>query len=245
MSNNLPMSQEIPWKRITIETIAIVGSILLAFAIDAAWSARQTQADERTALEGLYSDFMATREQMNVTMEEHRARSQGYHWLQTATDNEIRGLSPEAATSLYRDLYAPITVDVSRGTLDGLIGAGELGLIKSPALRQILVDFQTYHDDLEEERSMMRAASYEFQAATIALGGPWTAHSEEVRSSTTLPELQPVGPADLVALRETRHIWGLAGMSYYWSAIYLQQLQRLATAVDDILAILQQELGSA
>ena len=38
---NVTNASEIPWKRITVEAVAIVGSILLAFAIDTWWDDRQ------------------------------------------------------------------------------------------------------------------------------------------------------------------------------------------------------------
>lgn len=45
--------QEIPWARISAEAAAIVVSILLAFAIDAAWQHRGEVAEEREILVGL------------------------------------------------------------------------------------------------------------------------------------------------------------------------------------------------
>ena len=45
------------WKRLSIEATVIVGSILLAFAIDAWWDQRQERSLERTALIGLQSEY--------------------------------------------------------------------------------------------------------------------------------------------------------------------------------------------
>jgi hypothetical protein len=39
-------NEEIPWKRISIEAVAIVGSILIAFALDAWWDRSQTRAEK-------------------------------------------------------------------------------------------------------------------------------------------------------------------------------------------------------
>ena len=47
------LTQGIAWKRIAAEGVAIVVSILLAFAIDAAWDASRERAEERQALSGL------------------------------------------------------------------------------------------------------------------------------------------------------------------------------------------------
>lgn len=47
----------IPWRRIAVEGIAIVASILLAFAIDAWWEDRQRAETEQVVLQTLLSDF--------------------------------------------------------------------------------------------------------------------------------------------------------------------------------------------
>ena len=49
--------QNIQWKRLTVEAAAIVGSILLAFAIDAWWADRQDRAEEQRIFLGLKSEF--------------------------------------------------------------------------------------------------------------------------------------------------------------------------------------------
>lgn len=47
----------IPWQRIAVEGIAIVASILFAFAIDAWWNDRQQQASEQVVLQTLLDDL--------------------------------------------------------------------------------------------------------------------------------------------------------------------------------------------
>ncbi len=49
--------KNINWKRISVEAIAIVISILLAFSIDAWWDEKQNTADERVLLESLLADL--------------------------------------------------------------------------------------------------------------------------------------------------------------------------------------------
>ncbi len=50
-------NEEIPWKRISIEAAAIVGSILLAFSIDAWWEERHERIDETEQLARLHVEF--------------------------------------------------------------------------------------------------------------------------------------------------------------------------------------------
>ena len=51
------MKQEIPWNRFAVEAIVIVGSILLAFAIDAWWDSRQDDSRRDELLLQLQSSF--------------------------------------------------------------------------------------------------------------------------------------------------------------------------------------------
>ena len=44
----------IPWRRITMESIAIILSILLAFAIDAGWEAMKESKQEKVLLMSLH-----------------------------------------------------------------------------------------------------------------------------------------------------------------------------------------------
>ena len=57
--------ENIPWKRLSVEALAIVGSILLAFAIDAWWEERLDRQIERNDLERLHAEFIRNRDRMN------------------------------------------------------------------------------------------------------------------------------------------------------------------------------------
>ncbi len=50
-------TQNIPWKRLSVEAAAIVASILLAFAIDAWWNDRQQHDSEQIVLQTLLDDL--------------------------------------------------------------------------------------------------------------------------------------------------------------------------------------------
>ena len=53
-------NQPIPWLRLGAESVAIVGSILLAFAIDAWWDARVERTEEQAHLMALQDQFERT-----------------------------------------------------------------------------------------------------------------------------------------------------------------------------------------
>lgn len=49
--------QKIQWKRLSAEAVAIVASILFAFAVDAWWDDRQKTGDEQILLQSLLEDL--------------------------------------------------------------------------------------------------------------------------------------------------------------------------------------------
>ena len=53
-------------------SLSCVLGILVAFSLDAWWSHRADQAQERLILEGLYAEFSANLETLEATMTEHR-----------------------------------------------------------------------------------------------------------------------------------------------------------------------------
>jgi hypothetical protein len=57
-------SRNIPWMTISVEAVAVVMSILLAFSIDAWWTEKKENEVEHVALLALRDDFMASREQL-------------------------------------------------------------------------------------------------------------------------------------------------------------------------------------
>jgi len=50
-------SNEISWKRLTAEAVAIVVSILLAFSIDAWWNNRQRETEVQNTISNLAIEF--------------------------------------------------------------------------------------------------------------------------------------------------------------------------------------------
>lgn len=52
-----PDARSLPWLRIIVQGVVIVGSILLAFAIDAAWDIRQDRVQEAAYLSGILVDL--------------------------------------------------------------------------------------------------------------------------------------------------------------------------------------------
>ena len=64
------------WRRLATEMVAIVGSILLAFAIDAWWDDVQLRQDERAALQQLREEFQSNADAIH-SARDSRERARG------------------------------------------------------------------------------------------------------------------------------------------------------------------------
>ena len=86
------LAQGIAWKRITAEGIAIVVSILLAFAIDAAWDESRERAQERRALRGLQEEFTENLRLLETNLDGHRSTLRATTALLALSDEEFEEL---------------------------------------------------------------------------------------------------------------------------------------------------------
>ena len=66
------MSKQIPWLRVFVEGLVIVGSILLALALDAWWDGVQEAERRQALLRGLASDFEAAATDLDRVAQMHR-----------------------------------------------------------------------------------------------------------------------------------------------------------------------------
>ena len=71
-ASNRPITgTTVPWRRIIVESVAIILSILLAFAIDAGWDAFRERNQEKAFLESLLDDFEETRSRIDASTDVH------------------------------------------------------------------------------------------------------------------------------------------------------------------------------
>jgi len=69
------MKQETPWNKLAVEAIVIVGSILLAFAIDAWWSERNETDQVNAVLAVLKLDLESSQRRLETIRSSHDGRN--------------------------------------------------------------------------------------------------------------------------------------------------------------------------
>jgi hypothetical protein len=155
------MSGKIPWARVAIEGVVIVGSILLAFAIDAWWDGLGQREAERVALAGLEADFSAYVERLAEIRQSNERRIDAAGRL---TDASGAGHSSPSDAEFRADLARVVmysSINLQPGTLGSLIETNQLSWISDAELRSKLVDWNQNQRRAEDQNGYMVEQSRE------------------------------------------------------------------------------------
>ena len=124
-------SRQIPWRRTMVESVAIIFSILLAFAIDAGWDGLKERRQEKAFLMLLLGDFEETRSRIDESTDAHLRFIDFARQLLGLLDDDAPDIEPEAIEEMlsnvffnWHSLYLP------SGSRDALFASGDIGIIQ-------------------------------------------------------------------------------------------------------------------
>ena len=150
-----------PWSRsrLLVEVVVIVGSILLAFAIDAWWEGKQRAAEAEGVIAALQAEFSSARSHLDDFERYNRdilARTDSITELLESssgpTDVPLRFLITLTNTP---------TFDPPMAELQSLVQSGKLDLIDDPSLRRALAAWPSAVADLDEKSQIHLTFVYE------------------------------------------------------------------------------------
>ena len=148
-------SEKIPWKRISVEAAAIVGSILLAFAIDAWWDELKDRELEQELLASLIEEFEGAAVEFEIRWTGHEHRLAAAMQLSALSDKSIKQLNPEVLKILWHQAYSPAMSDPPQGALTSAIATGRISLIRNKTLKSRLTGWSGRLADLNHtERNL-------------------------------------------------------------------------------------------
>jgi len=156
------MNQEIPWKRFSIEAAVIVGSILLAFAIEAWWDELNDSSQAQALLSALAEDLRESQELLADAKRNHESILEA---SQTVLDFGELGNVDVSQRSEFEDAvgnhFLRTRYNPPLGTVESILSSGRLDLIEEselvPALNQWIAQVNT----LEELQSALEEHFYE------------------------------------------------------------------------------------
>ena len=227
----------IPWKQITVEAVAIVVSILFAFAIDAWWAENNERNVEHEALKALHSDFIASRESIERVLQSLSDGRSNFARFQSATPAELTEIDPDAIRPILSGLVKNHTFDPLTATLDALANDGRLGLISDSQLLRKLSNWRRDMDNIEDISFELRAESVRMRRAMESHGGPFMRWR---RDPDDLSVLSIADGEDLADLRRDADFMGNARSHQYALSVYYYSLRQLAETLDSTVALLDQ-----
>jgi len=223
-----------PWRRLLAESFAVIASILVAFAIDAAWDAHQEKQELRQILQGLRTEFLANQDRV----QEGKARAGQAMEALTRFRSEV---SPELdVQDSYNELYLPFVrrwdVALQTGFLDATISSGKLPLIPDPGTRASLTSLAADIEDLDRLNGELDRMAAE---AAVVMG-----EYPNVRQLQGGVEIDRDG---IRALRQDRRLQGLASariifLGGYWynlESVIAPRLEEALDAIDSSLSAMR------
>lgn len=229
----------IAWRRLVAEGGAIVLSILLAFAIDAWWDERQERLEERRVTESLQQDFTRNRVAVERAIALHTAATERVSRLDRMGAAEIRALPQDSVAVLVGAIFVPHSFDAELGTVDALVGAGRLGVLHAPELREALTRFVNVVEDGEEDVRFIQEFVTKVWEASMDHGGPWNVPSGVNRGGG--PDFLPEpSPETLVQIRSDPRLMSLVRQLRFLAWVYVGELRRMLEQIELILAILEE-----
>jgi hypothetical protein len=157
-------SKDIPWLRIFVEGGVIVGSILLAFALDAWWDNRNREDELRGQLEVVAREMQSAGEALQRALGAHDLNAHLAEHLTSAVGGVAEGSEVVVSDTLVGPLLPQVTADVTTGSLDAFVAAGGLELIEDVDIRRHLLEWPTQIQDLLDDETYLR----NFIAADLA-----------------------------------------------------------------------------
>lgn len=150
-------STDIPWKRLSAEVAAIVGSILLAFWIDAWWDERQLEqetAEDLAIVEyELTENIRLVQIALDIMNQVVAANRELVAALKANADSNVVEVED---TVVFWSLFTNPTFDPSLGGTDAWIATGRLQGLESAELRQRLASVRGKVEDIVEEQRIAR-----------------------------------------------------------------------------------------
>lgn len=156
--------KDIPWARVFVEAVVIVGSILLAFALDAWWDDRNREAELRDQLSAVAGEMQSSSEALQRALNSHDRNADLAEHLTSALGQVADGSEVVGSDTLIGPLLPQVTADVTTGSLDAFIAAGGLQLIEDRDIRRHLLGWPTRIQDLLDDEIYLR----NFAAADLA-----------------------------------------------------------------------------
>jgi hypothetical protein len=228
--------------RLLGEMVVVVASILLAFAIDAWWDDRGDRKAENMLLERLQADFSEIKMMLEVARKDHTETHDACVALLEFAVGEPLPVSAEVDTMVARVFIASRTFNPGSGAVAAFLNSDRARLVGNQPLADLLLAWSGLVEELQEEEVQLAKGVSErwtpYLASRTSLG-PYIATYGDLMSGLPGKVAQPSQRIPLVVDEEfVNHVLN----RFTWQQLALREIGPLSAAIDEILALLEQEL---
>ncbi len=216
--------ERLSWRRIGVEAVVVVASILMAFGIQAWWDGRSSRDLRVATLERLLADFEGTHSYLGAIIGSNQRTLDSHELLIVALEGDTGPSRVLISDTLLLAALASPTYNPPRASVEMALATGRLTALEDEPLRRLLAEWlqdldDTAEDELAasevvEERIVPLLASTPGLADVLRHKESWTFDDvpEEVKSSSREVERsdQLVG---LLAVRMAHSRMALRGLS--------------------------------
>lgn len=148
----------IHWNRIFVEGVAIIASILIAFAIDAWWEDRQETESEIRNLVRVSAELEANSERIQSKLRTIEGSIEATSTLISWMGPQPMILEKEVLVEQWDTLYGIGFFSLQRSATREYLASGQTGMAKNLEVRQAISEWYSSGTALEEQYERLRVA---------------------------------------------------------------------------------------
>jgi hypothetical protein len=237
-------AQPVPWLRIITEGVAIVASILLAFAIDAWWQRRAELEQANALVVSLYADFEASQ----AHLERWLAGTRRIHGATTELLDHInsaeRGEEISVPIELIIGAIGAPTYSPTDSTLDAAVSSGHIELIEDSEIRSILALWRQQLADTSEDELLIREIVVHHLVPELSEQVRLAEAFEFKRLTDWFLYKSDVTQEELIQLRATSKLEGALAERVFYTTFVVGGLADIHETQAEILRLLGEHLDS-
>jgi len=225
-----------------VESVAIILSILLAFAIDAGWDEIKERNQEKAFLVSLLSDFTETRSRIDESIDAHMKFIDLARQLLDYHSDDTPNIEPEALEEMlsavffnWESLYLP------SGSRDALFASGDIEIIDNEELREMLAAWPSLVADANED-DILIASDVMNNLAPYLQRKIRTRNVVRISNSDAAELIPRIESVNYDAVWNDPLFENLVTFRIVNESFALDENDRLSEAVDEIIRVIQKEI---
>jgi hypothetical protein len=145
-------SDRVQGRRLLLEALVVIASILIAFALDAWWDQRASQRTEAAHLRALQSDFEQNVSRLEQAIKREERIAEASRSLLLLANRPDASFSGDSVSNLLGQVFNSGRFDPVMGAYEAVVSSGGLAQVRDDSLRLALADFASYLEGRYFER---------------------------------------------------------------------------------------------